>query len=51
MTSHLQLLANPFPSTIQYLMGVDHEKLTYKFQSRYFRLIDVHGHVLKDINS
>lgn len=38
-------------ATIQYLMGIDHEKLTYKFQGRYFRLTDVHGHVLKDIIS
>jgi len=24
-------------------MGIDHEKLTYKFQGRDFRLTDVHG--------
>ncbi len=30
-------------------MGIDHEKLTYKFQGRQFRLTDVHGHVVKDI--
>jgi hypothetical protein len=26
---------------------VDHEKLTYRFQGRDFRLTDVHGHVVK----
>ena len=36
-------------ATMQYLLGVDHEKLTYKFQGRYFRLTDIHGHILKDI--
>jgi len=30
-------------------MGIDHTKLTYKFQGRRFRLTDVHGHVVKDI--
>ena len=36
-------------ATMLHLLGVDHEKLTYKFQGRYFRLTDVHGHVIKDI--
>jgi len=30
-------------------MGMDHEKLTYHFQGRDFRLTDVHGKVVKDI--
>jgi len=29
--------------------GVDHEKLTYRFQGRDFRLTDVHGKVVKEI--
>jgi hypothetical protein len=29
--------------------GIDHEKLTYRFQGRDFRLTDVHGHVVNDI--
>ncbi len=29
--------------------GIDHEKLTYRFQGRDFRLTDVHGRVVKDI--
>jgi hypothetical protein len=31
------------------LLGIDHERLTYKFQGRYFRLTDVHGHVVKPV--
>ena len=29
-----------------HLLGIDHEKLTYKFQGRDFRLTDVHGNVV-----
>lgn len=36
-------------ATILHLLGIDHERLTYRFQGRYFRLTDVHGHVVKDI--
>jgi hypothetical protein len=36
-------------ATILYLLGIDHEKLTYRFQGRQFRLTDVAGHVVKDI--
>src|SRR4029453_1723564 len=28
-------------------LGIDHEKLTYKYQGRHFRLTDVHGTVVK----
>ncbi len=34
-------------ATMLHLLGVDHEKLIYKFQGRYFRLTDVHGSVVK----
>ncbi len=40
-----------FHATILHLLGIDHERLTYKYQGRYFRLTDVHGHVVKDIIS
>ena len=33
-------------ATILHLMGIDHTKLTYKFQGRNFRLTDVHGEVV-----
>lgn len=36
-------------ATILNQLGVDHERLTYKYQGRYFRLTDVHGKVVKDI--
>lgn len=38
-------------ATIMHLMGVDHEKLTYRFQGRDFRLTDVHGNVVYDLFS
>ncbi|WP_304516517.1 DUF1501 domain-containing protein [Cecembia rubra] len=38
-----------FQATILHLMGIDHEKLTYKHLGRRYRLTDVHGHVVKDI--
>ncbi|MCI0701475.1 MAG: DUF1501 domain-containing protein [Planctomycetia bacterium] len=36
-------------ATILHLMGIDHEKLTYRYSGRDFRLTDVHGTVVKDI--
>ncbi len=36
-------------ATIMHLMGINHEKLTYKFQGRDYRLTDVHGEVVKGI--
>jgi hypothetical protein len=36
-------------ATMLHLMGIDHERLTYRFQGRDFRLTDVHGHVVKPI--
>jgi len=36
-------------ATILHLMGLDHEKLTYRYSGRDYRLTDVHGHVVKDI--
>ena len=36
-------------ATMLHLLGVNHLKLTYKFQGRDFRLTDVHGEVVKEI--
>ncbi len=36
-------------ATILHLMGIDHERLTYKYQGRHFRLTDVHGNVVQPI--
>ena len=36
-------------ATILHQLGIDHERLTYKHQGRYYRLTDVSGNVVKDI--
>jgi hypothetical protein len=36
-------------ATILHLLGFNHEKLTFRFQGRDFRLTDVHGQVVKGI--
>ena len=36
-------------ATILHLMGFDHERLTYWYASRDFRLTDVHGRVMRGI--
>lgn len=36
-------------ATLLHLMGIDHERLTFKYQGRRYRLTDVHGEVVKDI--
>jgi uncharacterized protein (DUF1501 family) len=36
-------------ATILHLMGLDHEKLTYRYSGRDFRLTDVHGTVVREI--
>ena len=38
-------------ATILYLLGMDHERLTYRYQGREFRLTDVEGNVVHDIIS
>lgn len=36
-------------ATILHILGMDHEKLTYRFAGRDFRLTDIEGHVVKDL--
>jgi uncharacterized protein (DUF1501 family) len=36
-------------ATLLHLLGVDHERLTYRFQGRDYRLTDVHGKVVKNL--
>jgi uncharacterized protein (DUF1501 family) len=36
-------------ATILHLLGIDHTRLTYRYQGRDFRLTDVHGHVMHDL--
>lgn len=38
-----------FQATVMHLLGIDHERLTYRYQGRRFRLTDVSGKVVKDI--
>ena len=38
-------------ATILHQLGLNHEKLTYRYDGRDFRLTDVHGHVVKEIIS
>jgi hypothetical protein len=36
-------------ATLLHLMGVDHERLTFRFQGRDYRLADGHGRVVSDV--
>jgi hypothetical protein len=38
-------------ATVLHQLGIDHEKLTYRWSGRDLRLTDVHGHVWKDLIS
>lgn len=40
-----------FQATVLHALGIDHTKLTYRFQGRDFRLTDVHGNVVKGLLS
>ena len=47
---------NPVPvhdlqATLLHCLGIDHKKLTYKFQGRHYRLTDVSGEVVQDLLS
>jgi len=38
-----------FQATILHCLGIDHTRLTYRYQGRHHRLTDVHGNVVKSI--
>jgi uncharacterized protein (DUF1501 family) len=40
-----------FHATLLHLLGIDHERLTFKYQGRHFRLTDVHGKLVKGVLS
>ena len=40
-----------FQATLLHALGIDHEKLSYKYQGRRFRLTDVHGNVIHKLLS
>ncbi len=44
-----KLHVHDLQATLLHQMGIDHEKLTYPFQGRNFRLTDVHGEVVHDL--
>ncbi len=44
-----QVHVHDLQATILHLLGLDHEKLTYRFQGRDFRLTDVGGHLVNQI--
>jgi hypothetical protein len=36
-------------ATVLHLLGLDHERLTFTYQGREFRLTDVHGRIVNEI--
>ncbi|MEL7338486.1 MAG: DUF1501 domain-containing protein, partial [Planctomycetota bacterium] len=44
-----EMHVHDFHATLLHMMGFDHERLTYRYAGRDFRLTDVHGNVVKDI--
>jgi hypothetical protein len=44
-----QVHVHDLQATLLHLLGMDHTRLTYRFQGRDFRLTDVHGKVVKEI--
>jgi hypothetical protein len=36
-------------ASLLYALGLDHERLTYKYAGRDFRLTDVHGRIVKEL--
>lgn len=49
--TNLPVHVHDFHATVMHLMGIDHEKFTYKHLGRRFRLTDVAGNVIDDIIS
>ncbi len=46
---HNKVHVHDLHATMLHLMGVDHKRLTYRYQGRDFRLTDVAGNVVQDI--
>ena len=44
-----EMHVHDFHATCLHLLGIDHERMTYRHQGRDYRLTDVHGHVVHDI--
>ena len=43
------MLCDHLWATVLHLLGVDHERLTYRFSGRDYRLSDVHGQVVREL--
>jgi Protein of unknown function (DUF1501) len=48
---HDKVHVHDFHATLLYLLGIDHERLTYRYGGRDFRLTDIHGRVIQEIMS
>ena len=46
---HDRVHVHDLHATILHLMGLDHERLTYRYSGRDFRLTDVHGRIIHEI--
>jgi hypothetical protein len=46
---HKPVHVHDLQATLLHQMGIHHERLTYRFQGRDFRLTDVHGNVVREI--
>ena len=44
-----QVHVHDLQATIMHLLGFDHERLTFRFQGRDYRLTDVHGNVVPEL--
>jgi hypothetical protein len=44
-----EVVVHDLQATLLHLLGIDHERLTFKFQGRHFRLTDVHGNVVQPL--
>jgi len=44
-----QVHVHDLQATILHLLGFNHERLTFRFQGRDYRLTDVHGNVVKEL--
>ena len=47
--AHNPVHVHDFQATLLHLLGIDHERFTFRRQGRRYRLTDVHGHVVRDI--
>jgi len=47
--AHDPIHVHDLNATLLHLLGLDHTRLTHRFQGRDFRLTDVHGRVVRDL--